>query len=70
MTFPPIPDVRAPGFAEEAARQAELLRGRPEETEALNFIEAAFWDAVAAEAWADLPDYDWGPNGPPSARQR
>ena len=41
-----VVDSSAPGFAEEAARQAHLLRGRPEEQEALDFIEAAF-------AWPD-----------------
>lgn len=35
------PDPRRPEFAKEAARQAKLLRGRPEEIEALEFIEAA-----------------------------
>ena len=41
-----VPDPGAPGFAEEAKRQGELLRGRPEEQEALDFIEAAFeWPA-------------------------
>lgn len=41
-----VPDPRAPDFREEAQRQAALLRGAPEECEALEFIEAA----------ADLPD--------------
>jgi hypothetical protein len=36
-----VPDPRAPGFAKEAARQAALLRGAPEEADALDFIEAA-----------------------------
>jgi hypothetical protein len=36
-----VPDPRAPGFQEEAHRQALLLRGAPEESEALDFIEAA-----------------------------
>ena len=35
-----VPDPQAPGFAEEARRQAALLRGAPEEQEALDFIEA------------------------------
>ena len=35
-----VPDPKAPGFAEEARRQAALLRGAPEELEALDFIEA------------------------------
>lgn len=36
-----VPDVTAPDFALEAARQAALLRGAPEETNALAFIEQA-----------------------------
>jgi Protein of unknown function (DUF3018) len=35
-----VPDPQAQGFAEEARRQAALLRGAPEEQEALDFIEA------------------------------
>jgi hypothetical protein len=37
-----VNDPSHPGFAEEARRQAALLRGRPEEQEALTFIEHAF----------------------------
>ncbi len=36
-----VPDPRRPEFAREAERQARLLRGRAEEHEALDFIEAA-----------------------------
>jgi hypothetical protein len=36
-----VPDPQAPGFREEARRQAQLLRGAPEEREALDCIEAA-----------------------------
>jgi hypothetical protein len=36
------PDPHRPEFAREAERQANLLRGRPEEREALAFIDAAF----------------------------
>ncbi len=35
-----VPDPRAPGFRAEARRQAALLRGAPEEAEALALIEA------------------------------
>ena len=35
-----VPDTRRPEFAKEAERQGRLLRGRPEEKEALAFIEA------------------------------
>jgi hypothetical protein len=54
-----VPDPEAPGFREEARRQAALLRGTPEEQEALDFIEAATTDL-------DLEPYDWGPDGPPT----
>jgi hypothetical protein len=37
-----VPDPRRPEFAREAERQAKLLRGRAEERQALDFIEAAF----------------------------
>ncbi len=36
-----VPDPTAPGFREEAHRQACLLHGAAEEGEALDFIEAA-----------------------------
>ncbi|MDE2516360.1 MAG: DUF3018 family protein [Rhodospirillales bacterium] len=41
-----VPDPHRPEFVREAARQAAILRGRAEETEALAFIDAAFaWPA-------------------------
>lgn len=43
-----VPDPQAPGFREEAQRQALLLRGAPEEQAALDFIEAA-------ADWGDAP---------------
>lgn len=45
-----VPDPHAPGFREDAERQAALLRGAPEELDALDFIEAAMadWDDTAA----------------------
>jgi hypothetical protein len=36
-----VPDPNRPEFAEEAKRQGLLLRGRPEEAQALEFIAAA-----------------------------
>lgn len=36
-----VPDPHSPEFAAKARREAELLRGAPEEQEALDFIEAA-----------------------------
>ena len=43
-----VPDVNAPGFREEAARQAALLDHTEEEREISAFMESA-----AAEAWRD-----------------
>jgi len=34
-----VPDVNRPGFAAEVRRQVALLRGAPEERDALDFIE-------------------------------
>jgi hypothetical protein len=39
-----VSDPQAPGFAAKARREAELLRGAPEEEEALDFIESAMRD--------------------------
>jgi hypothetical protein len=53
-----VPDVNAPGFAEEAARQAAIINAAPDNDEVMAFIEA-----MTAEL--SLPPYDWGPDGPP-----
>jgi len=46
-------DTRTPEYRAEVRRQAAMLRGTPEEAEALDFIEAAMdtdgWDAVIAD---------------------
>ena len=39
-----VPDTDTPAFAVAAHREAEVLRGAPEEQEALDFIEAAMRD--------------------------
>ncbi len=39
-----VPDPNSPEFAAAARREAEVLRGAPEEQEALDFIEAAMRD--------------------------
>ena len=51
-----VPDVRAPGFAEELARQC---RGENEWAKGPGREETEFWNRVSAEAWAGLPEYDW-----------
>ena len=35
-----VPDVNSPEFKAQAEREAKLLRGAPEEQDALDFIEA------------------------------
>ena len=37
-----VPDVRAPDFVDEAARQAKLLENKPEQIEATDFIMSSF----------------------------
>ena len=49
-----LPDTTAPGFADDAARQARSLTER--EASPAGRQEMAFWDALAAEAWDDEPD--------------
>jgi len=50
-----LPDTSGAEFQAEARRQAALLRGAPEEAEALDFIEAMMdtddwdWDAVTGD---------------------
>ena len=39
-----VPDTRAPGFAEEAKRQSELLSHSPAEEEVLEWMQAAIAD--------------------------
>jgi hypothetical protein len=52
-----VPDPNAPGFREEVARQAALLKEAPEEKEVMDWIEA-----VSADL--DLPPYDWSSDEP------
>lgn len=42
-----VPDPHSPEFVAKARREADLLRGAPEEQEALDFIEAAMRDIDA-----------------------
>jgi hypothetical protein len=44
-----VPDPNNPAFAAKARHEADVLRGAPEEHEALDFIEGALWDADAVE---------------------
>lgn len=56
-----VPDPNAPGFREEAERQALALRGSADEIAAAEFGEA---EMAAFEEAAE--PYDWGPEGPPN----
>ena len=49
-----VPDTRAPGFADELARQCQALAAW--ETTPEGREEMAFWDQAQADALADLPD--------------
>jgi hypothetical protein len=41
-----VPDPKAPGFRQKIRREARLLKGAPEELDALDFIEAVGdWNA-------------------------
>lgn len=51
-----VPDINSPGFAEEAERQAALLRGAPEEREALDFIEAVMADTMKDHPYIEDED--------------
>ena len=48
-----LPDTRAPGFAEEIRRQCKLIAAAEATPEGRE--ELAFWEAVADDAWDDLP---------------
>jgi hypothetical protein len=58
-----VPDVRAPGFAEECARQWKLVTQSPDHEGIMKFLEAV-------SDWEDLPEYDWGPEGPPTDKEK
>jgi hypothetical protein len=50
-----VVDVKAPGFAEECARQCRLINKF--ETTPEGREEAEWWDKFTAESWADLEPY-------------
>ena len=54
-------DLRNPKVREEIRREVEEINRRDRESGIMAEIEA-----MADELMASLPDYDWGPNGPPS----
>src|SRR3954465_4711211 len=62
-----VPDPNAPGFQEEAERQAALLQGAPEEAETIAFIEAvAAWPTArtSSRSTACWRSQSGSPTGP------
>lgn len=59
-----VPDVRDPKVLEGIRRSVSIIRADKEENEVMAWIES-----LHAEAMANEPDYDWGPQGPPEAGQ-
>jgi hypothetical protein len=55
-----VPDINAPGFAEECRRQSLLAHDHPGEREVMVALEANQTNALS-----DEPDFDWGEKGPP-----
>lgn len=48
-----VPDTRAPSFPAEIRRQCKVLAAAEATPEGR--ADTAFWEAVATEAWDDLP---------------
>lgn len=51
---------------------AKVRAGLAQEAKHIHRLDAAsdvgaFLESIRAENWADEPDYDWGPDGPPNS---
>jgi hypothetical protein len=57
-----LPDLNDPRIKSELALEAKEIRRLDDESDDMAFLES-----IRAEVWADEPDYDWGPDGPPGA---
>ena len=55
-----LPDTRNPGIRAQIRREAAEINKRDAESDVM-----AWLDSLQADLWADEPDYDWGPAGPP-----
>lgn len=55
-----VPDTRNPNVREALRREGEEINRRDAETGVMNWVES-----LQADLWANEPDYDWGPDGPP-----
>lgn len=56
-----VPDLRDPQVRDQFRREGVEINRRDDEDDVMAFIEAAQEDI-----WANEPDYDWGPSGPPA----
>lgn len=55
-----VPDLRDPGVRDRFRSEGAEINRRDDEDDVMAWLESAQDDV-----WADEPDYDWGPNGPP-----
>ena len=55
-----VPDLSDPKVQEQIRREVEEINRRDRESGIMDYLES-----IRAEVWANEPDYDWGPDGPP-----
>ena len=55
-----VPDLRDPKVRDQFRREGAEINRRDDADDVMAFIESAQEDI-----WANEPDYDWGPGGPP-----
>ena len=56
-----VPDVRDPKVLEGIRRSVAIIRADKDENDVMAMLASLYDEVMAGE-----PDYDWGPNGPPS----
>lgn len=57
-----LPDLRDPKVQEELRRSAAIINARDKRDGVMEYLESLTDDLMNS-----LPDYDWGPDGPPQA---
>lgn len=57
-----LPDLRDPKVQEELRREVAEINRSDRESGILDYLES-----LSDEMMNSLPDYDWGPDGPPQA---
>ena len=55
-----VPDLSDPKVQEQIRREVEEINRRDRESGIMDYLES-----IRTEVWANEPDYDWGPDGPP-----